>query len=319
MQKISVIMSVFNEPEEYLHQSIQSVLEQSYSEFEFIIVLDNPQNNMARRILQEYQFSDDRILLVNNNENLGLAGSLNKALKLANGYYIARMDADDVSVISRFEKEVAYLEKNNLDLVGCNIQCISENGKAEGTIRDIDYPPECVSELLKYDDCVPHPTWLGKKSVFINNDGYKEDMFTAQDYDFLLRALNKHTRIGMCPEVLLLYRINTEGITSENYLRQLLTADYLQKNIKRLDEVNQNEINRALKRLLTSKAMNKYKNARKLLIRGIEYTKQHNPKGYIYMIQSVFMSKYIVKNIKRIVAMRRIKHSSHITERNKHV
>lgn len=103
-------MSVYKEPIDWLCQSIDSILEQSYNYFEFIIVCDNPNYSVGIRVLNDYSNKDSRIKLLFNEVNIGLTRSLNKALALSQGEYIARMDADDIADKERFAQEVDYLE-----------------------------------------------------------------------------------------------------------------------------------------------------------------------------------------------------------------
>ena len=128
--KISVLMSVYNESEHILRSSISSILEQSYTDFEFIIINDNPKNNEINKVLMSVK--DSRVKIINNPNNLGLVKSLNKGLEVASGEYIARMDADDIAVRDRLQKQLSYLEKNNCDIVGSSILCINEDGSITG-------------------------------------------------------------------------------------------------------------------------------------------------------------------------------------------
>ncbi len=114
---ISVIMSTYNEENMLIRQAVESILNQTYSEFEFIIVLDNPKNIEIANLIQEYASRDKRIVILKNEKNLGLVKSLNKALEISKGEYIMRMDADDISEKDRIEKEYKFLKENNLDLV----------------------------------------------------------------------------------------------------------------------------------------------------------------------------------------------------------
>src|SRR5690606_3913282 len=109
---VSVIMSVYNEPEIWLAESIDSILSQTYKEFEFFIVNDNPENLTLAKVLQLYEDNDSRVRIIKNEVNIGLTKSLNKALSLVKGKYIIRMDADDVSLPQRFEKQVTFMEEN---------------------------------------------------------------------------------------------------------------------------------------------------------------------------------------------------------------
>ena len=107
---VSVIMSVYNEPEYMLSEAVNSILKQTFRDFEFIIVNDNPKTSMLNSIKKACG-NDDRVRILNNEENLGLARSLNKGIEVAVGKYMARMDADDISREDRLAVEVEYLER----------------------------------------------------------------------------------------------------------------------------------------------------------------------------------------------------------------
>ena len=125
--KISVIMSVYNEKKEWLQMSINSILNQSFKNFEFIIVLDNPDNIELKAVLEQFAAKDSRIKLIYNKKNMGLVYSLNSALKVAKGEYIARMDADDISELDRLEVQYNYFEQNpDIDFVSGFIRIIDE-------------------------------------------------------------------------------------------------------------------------------------------------------------------------------------------------
>ena len=123
--KISVIMTVYKESKEELKESFESIINQTYKNIEFIIVIDNPKEQWRIDFIKSY--NDSRVKLVVNKENLGLPLSLNKALKLVTGNYIARMDADDISILDRLEKQLTYLKNSDCDLVGCYMQYFYDN------------------------------------------------------------------------------------------------------------------------------------------------------------------------------------------------
>lgn len=106
MEKISVIMSTFNEKLEWVKEAIDSIINQTYRNIEFIIIVDNPNNIELKNMLEQYCIEDDRIKIIVNEFNIGLVKSLNKALKICSGEFIARMDADDISVKYRLEKQL---------------------------------------------------------------------------------------------------------------------------------------------------------------------------------------------------------------------
>ena len=136
MPIVSVIMSIYKEPLEWLHESIDSILYQTFKDFEFIIICDNPEYKEGIELLNEYRKKDDRIIIINNVKNIGLTKSLNKGLAVAKGKYIARMDADDIAMPNRFEHQITYLDKNtDLVAIGSSVSIIDEKGRKTGTIR----------------------------------------------------------------------------------------------------------------------------------------------------------------------------------------
>ena len=133
MDGISVIMSTYKENIDDLKMSIESILNQTYKMFEFIIILDNPNNHIHEEIIKEYSKIDKRIKFYKNDKNIGLAMSLNKGISLAQYEYIARMDADDISLSNRFDKQVKFLQENpDISLVATNKILIDENNDIVG-------------------------------------------------------------------------------------------------------------------------------------------------------------------------------------------
>ena len=173
-------MSCYNETDIYLKLSIESILNQTYRNIEFIIINDNPLNNSLRLILDTYRQIDSRIIIVQNEKNLGLTKSLNKGVKLAKGVYCARMDADDISDPLRLESELKYLLANKLDLVGCMTRRIDENGNVINKLSNISLSPRKISKKILYDNCVAHPTWLLKREIYERLSGYR-DIHSCED------------------------------------------------------------------------------------------------------------------------------------------
>ena len=158
---ISVLMSTYNETTKELNESINSILQQTYSNFEFLIINDNPNNYELEKTLKSYK--DSRIKIIHNEENLGLVKSLNSGLKYCNGQYVARMDADDISCPSRIQDELLYLQNNRLDMVGSYIETIDENGK---TIKPLMMFPKNHNQIVKFmrwGSFICHPTCLLKR------------------------------------------------------------------------------------------------------------------------------------------------------------
>lgn len=302
---ISVIMSVYNEPREYLISSIESILGQTLKDFEYIIILDNPANDEAKKILESYK-NDKRVSVYYNETNIGLTASLNRALKHVKGEYIARMDADDIAESDRLEVQYDYLIKNNLDLIGSPLRRINEKGNVVCEITNDHYKPETIMNLLHYDDCIAHPSWFVKKEVYQKLNGYRE-VYSCEDYDFLLRALKSGFKIGTAEKILLNYRINTNGISRNNSLRQLLTSDYLQKNINRINQINQKEVDNYLSKRLNEKKSEKYEKAVMLLNSIITDIKKRKLISVFKLPYTLITSSYIFINIKKIYIMGKIK------------
>lgn len=226
MCEVSVIMSTYKEEEIFLRQAIESILNQTYRNFEFIIILDNPNNFLHKKIINEYENVDKRIKFFVNEHNMGLTSSLNKGLSLAKGKYICRMDADDISVNNRIEVEKTYLENNQFDLIGGISQMIDESGKIIYSIKKVPSDPNKIKKALKYNQVISHPTWFGKKEVFDKLKGYR-NMPLCEDYDFTLRAVLIGYKISNVNEIVLKYRMTTSSISRNNLYEQYLFAKYI--------------------------------------------------------------------------------------------
>lgn len=225
--EVSIIMSVYNETQRQLNGSIQSILNQTYDNFEFIIMNDNPLKIELQKYLKQLEEKDSRICIVRNNENIGLTDSLNKALKLVKGQYIARMDADDISMLNRLEKQVIFLNENtNIDLVGTNCIFIDENDNELWRGEDLPTNPKFIAKTLKYVNYFKHPSWMFRKEILNDIKEYR-DIKYAEDYDFLSRLILNNNQLSNINEPLIKYRIRSNGISCGNYLEQLKAAEYV--------------------------------------------------------------------------------------------
>jgi glycosyltransferase involved in cell wall biosynthesis len=211
--KVSVVMPTYNAAT-YVDQAVQSVLNQTFRDFEFIIVDDGSLDGTSS-ILDKYQELDGRVR-VHHQENEGMIPALNRGCRLARGQYIARMDADDVSFPQRLEKQVEYIETHrDIGVLGAWI-AIEKNGIANG-----NWCPPTNSKLLKwtlfFGVCVAHPSVLMRREVIHRLNFYSPDAVHAEDVDLWLRA-SAITEFGNVPEVLLQYRVWNES-TSQIHLR----------------------------------------------------------------------------------------------------
>lgn len=294
--KISVIMSVYKEKEDELKQSIESILNQTYKNFEFIIVIDFPEEKWREEVIKNY--NDSRIKLIINKKNIGLTQSLNVALKEATGKYIARMDADDISIIDRFEKQLNFLKETNYDLCGGYVQCFY-NGENQKLVK-CPVNPKNVAKILKVKNCIVHPTWFGKKNVFDELNGYR-DIFACEDYDFLIRAILNGFKISNVNEVILNYRLSLTSISRENPGRQELTAVYLRNNYKKNKIVSIEEFNAYLESDEYNKNLKSYNNFRKNKDIWERYKNHKFPKYYLYGLMLTLNIKHSIREIYKVL------------------
>ncbi|MBM6879747.1 glycosyltransferase [[Clostridium] spiroforme] len=226
---VSVIMTVYNEEEKWLHESIQSILRQSHQYLEYIIVLDNPGNGHIKEILKSYLKKDKRIKLLINEKNIGLVKSLNKGLQYCTGKYIARMDADDISSKERIKKQLKYMIENDVDFVMSYIYKINEDGEIiEDDKNNKIYDYAKMKKQLKFRNISTHPTWFLKKDVYEKLQGYRDIQF-CEDYDFILRAIQYGFKVEKMNENLLYYRVRSNSISQKNVLEQYFNSRALRK------------------------------------------------------------------------------------------
>lgn len=235
MKVVSVLLPVYNEPIEYLEKALASIVNQTFKNLEILIMIDNPLNLQAIKFFRGKALYDDRIRVNVNEENLGLVKTLNKALEISTGDYIARMDADDICETTRIEVQYNFLRKSKLDLIGSSYDTFMESPE---NAKDTVVVPnnEEIASHLEFESCLAHPTWFGNREVFITL-GYRE-IFACEDYDFLVRAKRSGYKLGNCSDVLLHYRINPNSISHTNRMQQKITFKYLSYNFKREVDVS---------------------------------------------------------------------------------
>ncbi|MDU5263210.1 MAG: glycosyltransferase [Clostridium celatum] len=229
---VSIIMSCYNEKIEWIKDSIESILNQTYRNIEFIIVCDNPKNTDLVKVLKNYEMIDSRIKLIINKKNLGLTNSLNTALLHATGRYIARMDADDICLLNRIELETEYLKKNKLDIVMSNAFFIDENENVFFNTKSNKINEKKIKKILKYYNPSIHPTWLFRKEILDKLYNYN-DISYAEDYDFLCRAVLNDYKIGLIEEPLIKYRVRNNGITKSKRIYQEINSQRISKEYKK--------------------------------------------------------------------------------------
>lgn len=214
---LSVVLCTFND-EKFIRSSIESILNQTYPYFEFIIVNDGSTDGTLN-IIKE--FKDDRIIIIDK-PNTGLADSLNIGCARAKYKWIARMDADDIALPTRFENQVKYI-RNNIGVIGGQYIEISEDNQTNVPQR----LPQSTWIIKAYLSLgvskIIHPSALINKDALNMFDGYDANFVAAQDLDLWLRISRKF-KIVNTNEVVIKYRINSNGITYKNPVKQSVNA-----------------------------------------------------------------------------------------------
>ena len=300
---ISVIMSTYKEDERLLRESIESILNQTYKDFEYIIILDYPDNDVHKRVIEEYAIKDDRIHFYINEKNMGLTDSLNRGLSLCHGEYIARMDADDISLPDRLERQMKYLEKNHYDLIGGITEMINENGSLLYSIKSVPTDPKKINKALRYSQCIAHPTWLGRKEVFEKNAGYRH-MPLCEDYDFTLRAVLNGFVVSNLNEAVLKYRMTSNSISRSNLFEQYLYMSYITNEYKNKGIASVDKAYAYVQQHLNEKDSDKYLKANVIFNRMLQ---EMSDKQFLSFIKDgfclLFSSKYYLNKIYRFVML----------------
>lgn len=246
--KITVLMPVYN-CELYIKEAIDSILNQTFSDFEFLII-DDASTDKTLSIIKTY--NDSRIQLIEKPVNSGYTNSLNYGLTIAKGKYIARMDGDDISLPDRFEKQVIFMEANQ-DVVVCGAlyQLI---GREE--IYDLPEFHEAIKISLLYGNCLGHPTVMLRNSVLIKNGmKYNIKMEPAEDYDLWVRLI-AIGKLHNLQEVLLNYRIHNTQVSTSRKAQQFESA--LKSRLQMLEyfkySYNKKE-NDLLKKIIAGKSL----------------------------------------------------------------
>lgn len=227
MAVVSVLMSVYNEPEDVLRQSIESILKQTFSDFEFVIIGDNPDNDRINDIVTNYEKRDKRISFLINSENIGLTKSLNRGLKLCHGKYIARMDADDIAVSTRLQKQLDYLESHaDVHILNTAIMKFFNADVNNNIIMTVPSDNESIIERLFISNLLFHPTVMFRKS-FIDEHHiiYNEKFRRSQDYAMWLEIASNGGKFSSLQEPLLYYRASENQISIKYRDQQKYDAD----------------------------------------------------------------------------------------------
>lgn len=228
--RISVIMPVYNS-ERYLKDTIESILNQTFTDFELIII-DDGSTDSSYKIIEEYRKKDNRIIVLRNEKNLGIASTRTRGTLLAKGQYIVTMDADDISSLTRLEKQYNYLETHkDCGVVGSYVEMFNDNNEIVGIKKFHENDIDLRKRIFLYSPVV-QPATMIRKEVF-DNIGYYDTIYTnASDLDFWFRLGTKY-KFANIQEVLLRYRIHNGSITATNLKRlEKVTLDIRKKYSK---------------------------------------------------------------------------------------
>lgn len=230
---VSVIMGVHNEQEEYLHASLKSIFNQTYKNIE-IIIIDDASEPICKSTIEDLCKEKSNVKVIHNDFNIGLTKSLNRGLDIANGEFVARMDADDISLPERFKKQIGFLKKNpDIDIVGTGV--VSFGGETKFMSPPNGYDNDEVQCNLFFTSSLCHPSVMIRRKLLETHDlRYDENVKKGQDYDMWERC-SVYGKLAVIKEVLLYYRIHSKQITSTNRADQDLSAKKV--SIRRLGRI----------------------------------------------------------------------------------
>lgn len=299
---ISILMPTYN-VEEYISEAIESLLNQTYSNIE-IIVVDDGSTDGTYSILKTYADRDSRIKLLRNLRNLNIVGSLNRALKYARGDYIARMDGDDVSVSTRIEELHNYLVCNpDCDIVGSFSEAINAKGE---TIAKRSFPcsDRLIKKTLRYCSTIQH-IWMAKSSAYQTLRGYRE-FPGAEDYDFLLRAKQAGLGLSNYPKSLYKVRLREGNTESTKGLERIKTKEFVYKySLEKhpVDELTIDEKRLSCYLTCSDSALRSYRDASNLLNRA-KHERGNKALLVKDTLHAALLSRYMQKYLFEVIRVR---------------
>lgn len=213
-------MSVFNGKIKHLQQAVESILSQTYSEFEFIIVNDGSQKYINDYL---YTLSDKRVKIIQNQQNIGLTNSLNLAIKQATGKYIARMDADDIALSERFEKQLSFLEMNtDYILCGSMFYELMDDSKINQRLKFFSTDKQIRDMIIWYNPFC-HSSVMFDRSIYDQVGGYNAVYRYSQDYALWLKMIH-HGKVYNLNEPLIIRRMDDNISTTKEKEQKLVSV-----------------------------------------------------------------------------------------------
>jgi glycosyltransferase involved in cell wall biosynthesis len=214
---ISVVMAVYNGGD-YLDEAIESILQQTLTNFEFLILDDGSKDN-SLKMIEKYADNDSRIKVIAR-ENRGFAFSLNEMLAVSKGKYIARMDQDDIALSHRFELQIQHLENHpKVAVLGGGCHMIDHKGRYLTTFIHPETNAEIQSELLVGHSAISHPSAMIRREILMDNGGYDLDYGLVEELDLWLR-LGEKAELGNLREPIMKYRLHSNSVSEKNGIKQ---------------------------------------------------------------------------------------------------
>jgi glycosyltransferase involved in cell wall biosynthesis len=229
LPKASVLMSVYKESVVQISTAIKSILNQTFSEFEFIIVLDDPANTEAKILLEKIKDQDSRVKLIFNKENIALGASLNKAIDQSVGEYLIRMDADDVSYPERIAEQVNFMNRNReLDLSFTQWEEFSglSNSEFNKKVQPVAKDFNNLKKNFFVKSILLHPTMIARREVFEKNK-YLETT-RPEDVPLFMKLIRENYQFGLLEKVL--YRYKTDKDNPKVYFIRIIFEYLISRN-----------------------------------------------------------------------------------------
>tara|TARA_B110000091_G_C13758392_1_gene450931 strand:- start:375 stop:1322 length:948 start_codon:yes stop_codon:yes gene_type:complete len=306
---VSVLIPTYN-VEKYVEEAIQCIINQTYKNFE-IIVVDDCSTDNTFSILEKIKIIEPRLKLFRKDNNSGIVKALNTGIKKCTGEYIMRMDGDDLCDINKIVRQLQFLLINpDIDLVGCDIYSIDEKGLILNKI-ETSHNVNCTNKILKWTCPVLH-IWMCKKTVYTDLNGYRE-LGGSEDYDLLLRMNTMGMKFTNIPYYGYSVRIRDGNTQSLNGLKQRKIVYYIKKLYKEriiskcnIDSFNKVKVNKFIISFLfhekihrksvkfTNQAMNFRMKNNNILFVFYALLSCISPYQFIFFIESTY-SNYLLK------------------------
>jgi glycosyltransferase involved in cell wall biosynthesis len=273
--RVSVVMSVYN-GERHLTSAIDSILNQTFTDFEFIII-DDGSSDASRELILSHD--DPRIRLIDNDSNIGLPSSLNKGIKASRGTYIARMDQDDHSHPSRFELEIGVFESDPEVSLVCSEQLTIYEGAYDADAFSKLGMDDCKTriidqEVLKQGNCIPHGSVLFRKQDIVAMGSYDCFFDACEDYELWMRLCHQH-KLVQIDKPLFIRNVQLGGFSIKNIERQEYLAEFVKLKYANPEQPLQNSDIEPEQRIYKTRAMTRLRSyglgyiRHRLYLRGI--------------------------------------------------